>query len=240
MSKARDMADLLAKSDRDVVTSLTTLTDPDYKSSATEEYTSAADLPLVDNEVGDQAYVSATNRLYLWNGSGWFNIALINTSPTITQGGDASYSLATDGTPTVITLLAEDPEELDVTWSYAVTTGSLGTTATVTQADNVFTITPSTDTNDVGDFSITFTASDGINLSTSVSAFSLVFTPPYAPPSSYFTDTSLGTIQSSSLGDHMTTDYSANLDSYNLGNSNGLAIQFFYTHKAIITSSIFV
>jgi len=135
-------------------------------------------LPLSGNSTGDQAFVSATNRLYLWNGAGWFNIALINTSPSITTGPNASYEFAIDGTPIILTLVAEDPEGIAITWSYAVTTGSLGSTATVSQSDNVFTITPSTNEADIGAFGITFTASDGINLTTAVSSFSLVFGPP--------------------------------------------------------------
>ena len=82
---------------------------------------SAADIPLTNNVIGDQLYVAETNRLYIWNGSGWYNIALINTAPTITSGANASYSLALDGTPTVITLTATDPEGIPITWSYAIT-----------------------------------------------------------------------------------------------------------------------
>ena len=138
-------------------------------------YTNIADLPLSGVPAGAQAYVSATNRLYLWNGTGWYNIALINTAPTITTGGDSSYTLASDGTATVVTLDANDPEGIPITWSYAVTTGALGSTATVSQNNNVFTITPSTLTADAGYFTLTFTASDGVNLATSASEFSLSF-----------------------------------------------------------------
>jgi len=134
-------------------------------------------LPLSGNSTGDQAFVSATNRLYLWNGAGWFNIALINTSPSITTGPNASYEFAIDGTPIILTLVAEDPEGIAITWSYAVTTGSLGSTATVSQSDNVFTITPSTNEADIGTFDLTFTASDGINLATAASSFTLAFGP---------------------------------------------------------------
>ena len=142
---------------------------------ATAVYATAADLPLSDNPVGNKAFVVATKRLYLWNGSGWYNIALVNTGLTMTTGSAATYTLATDGTDTVITLVANDPEDVPITWSYAVTSGSLGSTATVSQADNVFTITPST--TDSGSFSLTFTASDGINTATSTSAFSLQLIP---------------------------------------------------------------
>jgi hypothetical protein len=142
--------------------------------SGTTTYATITELPLSGNDAGDQAFVSENNRLYLWNGDGWYNIALINTAPQITQGGAGSYVLANDGTPTVITLIATDPEEIPITWSYSVTSGSLGDT-TVSQADNVFTITPSTNDVDGGIFSITFTASDGVNLSTDVNSFSLNF-----------------------------------------------------------------
>ena len=140
---------------------------------ATTVYSTIVDLPLSGVPAGAQAYVSATNRLYLWNGTGWYNIALINTAPTITTSGDAEYTLALDGTSTVVTLEANDPEGIPITWSYAITAGSLGSTATVAQADNVFTITPSTTV--AGNFTITFTASDGVNLATSASEFSLTF-----------------------------------------------------------------
>ena len=139
-------------------------------------YATAAELPLTGNSDGDMAFVQETDRLYLSNDNGWFNIALINTNPTITSGSAGSYALATDGTPTVITLTATDPEEVPLTWSYSVTSGSLGTTATVSQADNVFTITPGTDAaNDGGTFQLTFSVTDGTNIVNDVSSFTLNF-----------------------------------------------------------------
>ena len=140
----------------------------------TEAVAQAVDLPMTGNEVGAMTYVQESNRLYVWNGSGWFEVALVNTNPTITAGGSATYELATDGTPTVITLTANDPEGIPIAWSYAVTSGSLGGT-TVSNVDNVFTITPSTNLADAGTFQLTFTASDGVNVDTSASSFSLSF-----------------------------------------------------------------
>jgi hypothetical protein len=134
-----------------------------------------SELPLAGNVAGQMAYVTDTSRLYIYTGAGWFNVALVNTNPTITVGPDGGYAFATDGTPIVLTLEAQDPEELPIAWSYVVTSGVLGSTATVHQEGNVFTITPSTDENDAGEFSITFTASDGVNLATAVSSFTLSF-----------------------------------------------------------------
>lgn len=154
-------------------------------------YSAIGDLPLTGNSAGDMAYVSGNNRLYINNGTGWYNIALVNTNPSITSVQDANsnttpFTLETDGTATVITITASDPEDVPLTYSYSVTAGSLtnggGTTATVTQGTgsntNVFTVTPSTNEDYAGSFTLTFTASDGINQATSANVFSLQFSIP--------------------------------------------------------------
>ena len=157
--------------------------------SSVTTYSTAADLPLSGNSAGDLAYVTATNRLYVSTGSGWYSISLVNTSPSITSVQDASsnvtpFTLATDGSATVITITASDPEDVPLTYGYSVTSGSLtnggGTTATVTQGTgsntNQFTITPTTNSAYVGSFTLTFTASDQVNTATSANTFSLLFT----------------------------------------------------------------
>ena len=127
--------------------------------------------------VGDQAFVQSNNNLYLYNGAGWYLVATVeNAQPTTISGVESAYALASDGTATVITAISNDPEGFPLTWSYAVTTGSLGSTATVSQTDNVFTITPSTDTANAGEFSITFSVTDGATgVVSAVSAFTLSF-----------------------------------------------------------------
>lgn len=160
----------------------------DAASGGVTTYSAIGDLPLTGNTAGDMAYVSGNNRLYINNGTGWYNIALVNTNPSITSVQDASngtspFVLSTDGTATVITITASDPEEVPLTYSYSVTTGSLtnggGTTATITQGTgantNVFTITPTTNLDYSGTFTLTFTASDGINQGTNAASFSLAF-----------------------------------------------------------------
>jgi hypothetical protein len=129
---------------------------------------------------GAMAFVTANNNLYLYTGSGWFKIATVeNNSPSAITGVAATTALAADGTATVITAVSTDPEGFPLTWSYSVTTGSLtnggGASATVSQADNVFTITPTTTAAYAGTFSITFSATDGTNAVTAASAFTLTF-----------------------------------------------------------------
>ena len=134
--------------------------------------TTSADLPIANVIPGTKAFSTEENKLFLSTGNGWFEIALLeNTSPTITTGADASYALSSDGTPTVITLSATDPEGVPITWGYQVTSGSLEDT-TVTNEGGVFTITPgATDAT----FNLSFTASDGVNIDTSASSFTLLF-----------------------------------------------------------------
>ena len=149
--------------------------DRSIAASAISVYATLANLPLSDVSDDTIAKVLDTDKLYIWDGSGWYYLPPTNTNPTITTGGDATYSLATDGTATIVTLEANDPEGFPITWGYSVTSGVLGSTAVVSQNNNVFTITPSTTDTHAGSFTITFTASDGVNLSTSASEFTLAF-----------------------------------------------------------------
>jgi len=147
-----------------------------YVATGVTEYATVDSLPTSGNSTGDQALVTGTNRLYIWNGSGWYNIALINTTPSI-SGVSSAYTLATDGTATTVTITATDPEGLPIIYSIASDTS--GNVATVTQGTgsntNVFTITPSTTPANAGTFSLTFRASDGVNIATAVSEFTLEF-----------------------------------------------------------------
>ncbi|MDA9993235.1 LamG domain-containing protein [bacterium] len=130
---------------------------------------------------GDQGLVLENNKLFMYTGSAWYLIAtMVNNSPTAITNVDSGYILAADGTPTVITAVSTDPEGFPLTWSYAITSGSLGSTATISQTDNVFTITPSTNSADSGTFTLTISATDGgssgiVNKVTSISlAFSVI------------------------------------------------------------------
>ena len=145
-----------------------------------EDYADVNALPNTGNKVGDQAFVEETDRLYIWNGSGWYNIALINTTPTWDSGGQpaGSYVLDADSPQdaTTITLAASDPEGIPISYSY-VTGGSMDSIATISQDSSVFTITPKTEVQapDGGTGTITFRASDGVNIIPQVSSFTLTF-----------------------------------------------------------------
>ena len=128
---------------------------------------------------GDTALIEANKNLMMYTSSGWWLVGtLTNATPSAISGAAATYSLSTSGTASVVTLSATDPEGMTLSYSYAVTSGSLGSTATVAQNNNVFTITPSTSSSAAGSFSLTFSASDGNTASSAVSEFTLAFVPP--------------------------------------------------------------
>jgi len=145
----------------------------------TATYSSADTLPAsADN--GDQALVTSTNRLYIYSNGGWYNIALINSTPYWSTEASSSYNLNTDGTSTTITILAVDSEGINVVYT-ATTDSDFDNIATITKdSDNgrTFTITPTDSENGTaisGTGTITFRASDGINLVSTLSTFSLTF-----------------------------------------------------------------
>ena len=143
-------------------------------------YDSIGSLPTSGNVLGEQALVigdSSTDRLYIWEGSAWYQVALIQNSPTFTTSPDAEYALATDGvTTTVITLAATDPEGFPVTFS-ATTNVGFDSIATLSQDSSVFTVTPfSEDSAGVSrSGTITFKASDGISVASAISTFTITF-----------------------------------------------------------------
>ena len=70
-------------------------------------------LPTTNLEAGDQAYVQANNRIYISNGSGWYNVAVINATPRLTLSSEGTIALSSDGTPTTITMTALDSDNSD-------------------------------------------------------------------------------------------------------------------------------
>ena len=145
----------------------------------TVTYSSADTLPAsADN--GDQALVTSTNRLYIFTNGGWYNIALINSTPYWSTEASSSYDLNTDGTSTTITILAVDSEGINVVYT-ATADSDFNQLATITKdSDNgrTFTITPTDSENGTaiaGTGTVTFRASDGVNLVSTLSTFTIVF-----------------------------------------------------------------
>ena len=136
-------------------------------------------LPISSLTAGDRAFVKANKRLYISNGSGWYNVALVNLTPTMSLSPSGTITLSTDGTASTVTITASDSDGVDANLTFSVESDGnmVGTGTTVTQDSSVFTITPLTaDSGGVaGDFTLTFKTSDAINVASSSTSFSLVF-----------------------------------------------------------------
>ena len=147
---------------------------------AAQQYANAAALPSVGNTFGEMALVQSTNRMYVWNGSGWYNVALINTNPSFTTSPNANYAFDNDSPRSniTITVAATDPESLGVSFTFE-TGGSMDSMADITQDSSVFTLVPKgNDSLTEGTTltgSLTIKASDGVNIVPAVAEFTLIF-----------------------------------------------------------------
>ena len=137
---------------------------------------------LTGMATGDQALVTSTNKLFMYNSTGWYLIATItNGAPSAISNVDSSYTLAQDGTAIVVNAVATDPEGATLTWSSS--TSGLGDIATIAQgtgdSSNYFTVTPaSSDSSSGGTFTLTIAATDGVNGAVNFPAsFTLSFSP---------------------------------------------------------------
>lgn len=145
-----------------------------------QQYANAAALPSVGNTFGEMALVQSTNRMYVWNGSGWYNVALINTNPVFTTSPAAEYAFDGDSPRNniTITVAASDPESLGVSFSFE-TGGSMDSMASVTQDSSVFTLVPKGNDSLTDGVtltgSLTIKATDGVNIVPAVSSFTLTF-----------------------------------------------------------------
>ena len=147
------------------------------------QYDSAALLPSSGIITGTQAYVAATGKLYIRGDGGWYNIATVNQSPTMTSvldsgGGSGPFVLATDGSVTRITTTATDPEGFPITFTATpdANFNNMASVAIDSSGGRIFTVTPfSSDSATAESGTITFKASDGVNIASSAQTFTLSF-----------------------------------------------------------------
>ena len=133
---------------------------------------------------GSQAFVTGNQRLYTARnsavGSGWYNVALINATPTLSLSASGTIAL-TAGSATTITMTAADSDNSNANLTLSLESGGdLFKFATVSQDSSVVTITPRTADSATalgsdGSATLTFKASDGISQATVQNTFTLSF-----------------------------------------------------------------
>jgi len=140
-------------------------------------YSGASALPSSNNTVGDFAFTTDTKSLYIWNGSAWDRVYNgPNQTVSWTTQPNATYTLATDGSDTTITVLATDPEGFDITYAYVTSPSTQAQATIVNNNDGTFTLTPSTDSADNGTFTFRATATDGVHIISADSTVELALT----------------------------------------------------------------
>ena len=142
-------------------------------------------LPVTSLTTGQQAYVTETSRIYVSNGNGWYNVAVVNATPSLTLSSSGTIAL-TPGAATTITMTATDSDNSNANLSLTLESGGdLFKFATISQDSSVVTITPRTEDSATalgsdGSATLTFKASDGVNQATVQNTFTLAFTTDWA------------------------------------------------------------
>ena len=137
-------------------------------------------LPTTGLSDGQKALVKISDsigRLYVSDGSGWYNADTnVNTSsPVWVTEPDASYDIADSATPLIVTALASDPDS-DILTNQSFVSDSAQYLVSISNDSSVWTFTPKTADqigtevaagnleDSSGDFIYTFRWNDGINV----------------------------------------------------------------------------
>lgn len=172
VSNARNLSRLLGSSTTITASSLP----EEVLSAGTTQVSSEINLPLVGNTAGDMIFVETSKALYVWDGTEWDRVfSGPSEIPFFTNSFDSSYDLSNTGDATVISVSATDPEGFPITYSFD-TSPTNQTQCTINQANDTFTLTPSTNDSDAGTFLLRFKANDGLHYASHTVPISLVFT----------------------------------------------------------------
>ena len=118
-------------------------------------YASASQLPMTNLVSGTQVYVTDTDSLFITDGSGWFKVATVNLSPSLSLGV-SSISMSGGGTVDV-NYTVNEPEDTPYTITASATSNA---TITVHQSNNTLSfVAGGSSTSET----ITITATDGVN-----------------------------------------------------------------------------
>jgi len=124
-------------------------------------------LPIANLTNGDRAFVGTDSnnaRLYISNGSGWYNTGMVNTSPAAIFD-DSSYSIDSADDTLLITLGDSDFDQANLTYSFAFEPSNITDSAIDFVHDSArspdITITAQDGATGVHDFKILGTVNDG-------------------------------------------------------------------------------
>jgi hypothetical protein len=147
----------------------------DIKARGKKSFANSASFPASGN-TGEIIVDQATGTLHVWKGSRWDRVASgPDAGMNFTTEAQSSYDLASDGTATTVTVAASDPEGFPVTYSYDVLPANQSQATIVNNNDGTFTITPSTNSANAGNFTLRIKADDGRKVVRTTSTVYLAF-----------------------------------------------------------------
>ena len=129
-------------------------------------YGNPAELPDTA-QAADLAYVSSVGRLYVHTGTGWLPVISDNAVPTWLAKPDTNETILIGNTYD-FTLAYLDPENIDGTFTYQLSLGSLGNNVLTTDNENF-----SIQAVESATFNLTFRASDTVNEIVSTTSFTI-------------------------------------------------------------------
>ena len=140
-------------------------------------YASASQLPTTGLVAGSQVYVTDTDSLFITDGSGWYKIATVNLSPSLSLGV-SSISLGAGGSIDINYTVTE-PEDTPFTVTASATSSA---SITVHQANNTITFdNPTVATSET----ITISATDGVNTVADTLTMSISLGPDWSTGGNY-------------------------------------------------------
>lgn len=122
------------------------------------QYANTSLLPKVNLTAGQFAFVG--NTLFMTNGQGWYSVALINQTPSLTLS-TSSISLGVSGNTINFTFTATDPDGPTPTVTATTTANTSQANVTLHSANS--TVTVENLSADAFTANVTITATDGIN-----------------------------------------------------------------------------
>ena len=248
MSRNRDIADILGKTEARVTTnaplvdSATTVIIAGASGggggggAGVTSYTNLSDLPTsAPSNEGNLAYVEQNNKLYYSVGTGWFPVTPQNQPPSLSVTPEGIVSLSKTGSATEVRLTATDADSAAVlTFSFTKDTNFDGM-ATITQDSSVFQVTPKSEGNATTETgNVTFSVNDGATTVSNLVTFNLQYGTPI---------TNYDSVSERHMGTGgLTYAYTAGLDTY-FDRTNGIGIMGnsyeYYTGNASYWSSAF-
>ena len=153
-------------------------------SGSANSYANLAAFPSSSNTAGDMGFATDTKAVYMWDGVEWQRMSMgPQIGPRYTTSPSATHSLNTDGTTNTLTSVAVDDSGFPITYDWDAYSGATVYSASslppqltgVSESSGVFTLTPSTNTANAGNFSFRVKASDGVLSTPAISTVSLTF-----------------------------------------------------------------